>query len=317
MKIGNIQIHGRVVLAPMAEYGNLPFRQLAKEYGAALVYTEMAMARDVARGDRRELRLLRTKPAEKPVAAQLCGRHAQDLAEAARVVESLGFDIVDLNVSCPIARILAQGSGGALMGDPGEVGRLVAVLVRATRLPVTAKIRSGLVAERINAVDMAKECEAAGAAGIAIHPRTVAHPFAGDANWGLIAKVKQAIRIPVMGSGDVRAPSDVKGMLVATGCDAVLVARGCLGRPWFFREANHLLNTGRLLPPPPVVQIKRIMLRHFDLLREHAGESSAVLLLRRHLPYYARAMVREKDFGQAVRNVRTAREFLEAVREHL
>jgi nifR3 family TIM-barrel protein len=317
MKIGDVQVHGRVVLAPMAEYGNLPFRLLAKEFGAALVYTEMAMAREVARRDRRELRLLRTKPAERPVAAQLCGREAAELAEAARVVESLGFDIVDLNVSCPIARILKQGAGGALMAEPEAVGRLVAAMAAAMRLPVTVKIRSGAEAGHINAVEISRVCEGAGAAAIALHPRTVAEPFGGEADWPLIAQVKQAVRIPVIGSGDIRTPQRVREMLHATGCDAVMAARGCLGRPWFFREANHLLNTGRPLPPPSAAQIKQIMLRHFKLLKEHAGESQAALLLRRHLPYYARAMGREGDFGKAVRNVRTAREFEEAVREYL
>ena len=301
----------------MAEYGNLPFRLLAKEFGAALVYTEMAMARDVARRDRRELRLLRTKPAERPVAAQLCGREAADLVEAARVVESLGFDIVDLNVSCPIARILKQGAGGALMAEPEEVGRLVTAMVGAARLPVTVKIRSGPDAAHINAIAISKACEAAGAAAVAFHPRTVAEPFSGEADWSLIAQVKQAVRIPVIGSGDIRTPHRVKEMLDATGCDAVMAARGCLGRPWFFREANHLLNTGRPLPPPSPAQMKQIMMRHYKLLKEHAGESQAVLLLRRHLPYYARAMGRETDFGKAVRNVRTARELEAAVREHL
>jgi len=317
MRIGNVQVHGRVVLAPMAEYGNLPFRLLAKEFGAALVYTEMAMARDVARGDRRELRLLRTKPSERPVAAQLCGREAADLIGAARVVESLGFDIVDLNLCCPIARIVKQRAGGALMAEPEQVGRLVAAMAAATRLPVTVKMRSGVDAEHINAIAISKVCEEAGAAAVAFHPRTVAEPFAGEADWPLIAQVKQAVRIPVIGSGDIRTPLRVKEMLDATGCDAVMVARGCLGRPWFFREANHLLNTGQPLPAPSSAQIKQIMMRHFKLLKEHVGESQAVLLLRRHLPYYARAMGRESDFGKAVRNVRTPCQFEAAVREYL
>jgi tRNA-dihydrouridine synthase B len=301
----------------MAEYTNLPFRLLAKEFGAALVYTEMAMARALARGDRRELRLLRTKPAERPAAAQLCGRDPGELAEAARLVESHGFALVDLNLCCPIARILKQGAGGALMAEPDLVGTLVKALVAATRLPITVKLRSGVDAEHITAVEIARACEAAGAAAIALHPRTVAKPFVGEADWPLIARVKQAVRIPVIGSGDVRTPRDVKEMLDSTGCDAVMAARGCLGRPWFFREASHLLKTGRPLPPPSAVEIKRIMLRHYGLLKDFAGDSSAVLMLRRHLPYYARAMGREADFGKAVRHVRTPREFLAAVEEWL
>jgi nifR3 family TIM-barrel protein len=251
------------------------------------------------------------------VAAQLCGREAAELIEAVRVVESLGFDIVDLNLSCPIARILKQGAGGALMADPAEAGRLVAAMAGAARLPVTVKIRSGPDAAHINAVEISQACEAAGAAAVALHPRTVAEPFGGEADWPLIAQVKQAVRIPVIGSGDIRTPRRVKEMLDATGCDAVMAARGCLGRPWFFREANHLLRTGQAMPPPSPAQVKQIMLRHYKLLKEHAGESQAVLHLRRHLPYYARAMGRESDFGKSVRNVRTPREFEAAVREHL
>jgi nifR3 family TIM-barrel protein len=209
------------------------------------------------------------------------------------------------------------GAGGALMAEPREVGRLVGALVGGISLPVTVKIRSGVDSEHVNAVEVGKVCEGAGVAGIAIHPRTVAEPFAGEADWSLIAQVKRAVRIPVIGSGDVRTAGDVKRMLDETGCDAVMVARGCLGRPWFFREANHLLKTGKLLAPPSRGEMKRIMLRHFELLKQQVGEGLAVRQLRRHLPYYARALGREKDFGQAVRKVRTGREFLEAVREWL
>ncbi|MEW6743341.1 MAG: tRNA dihydrouridine synthase DusB [Planctomycetota bacterium] len=317
MKIGGRQIHGSVILAPMAEYTNLPFRLLAKRYGAALVFTEMVPARDLVRGERSARRLLRTEPQERPVTAQFCGRDAQELGEAARIAADIGFDFVDLNLSCPIERILKQGAGGALMAEPDHVGRLVETLVKATPLPVTVKIRSGVDADHVNAVEVSRVCEAAGAAAVALHPRTVAKSFEGAADWSLLAAVKQAVQIPVLGSGGVRTPLHVKKMLEVTGCDAVMVARGCIGAPWFFRQANHLLATGALLPAPGYDEIKRLLLEHYKLLKEHSGDRTGVSLLRRHLPHYARALGREQDFGKAVRNVRSARDFDRAVREWL
>ncbi len=316
MKIGNVQIHGRLVLAPMAEYTNLPFRLLAKEFGASLVYTEMAMANAVAKKDKREMWLLHTKPNETPVTAQLCGRDLSELTTAAKIIENLGFSILDLNLCCPIARLKQKNIGGVLMSEPQEVAQMIATVVKAVNIPVTVKIRSGVDDAHKNAIEIGKICEDAGAAAIALHPRTVEQAFVGSADWTLITELKQTVKIPVMGSGDIRTPQDVKRMLETTGCDAVMVARGCLGRPWFFREANHLLTNNTLsIAPLGYDKIKQILLRHWKLLKEHAA-GSAVMLLRRHLQYYARSLNCE-EFGQAVRNIRTPKEFEDAVREFL
>lgn len=316
MKIGNVQIHGRLVLAPMAEYTNLPFRLLAKEFGAALVYTEMAMATAIAKKDKREMWLLHTKPNEAPVTAQLCGRDLSELATAAKVIEDSGFSILDLNLCCPITRVKQKNVGGILMSEPQEVAQIVSTVVKSVSMPVTVKIRSGIDSDHINAIEIGKLCEDSGAAAIALHPRTVAQAFVGAADWSLITALKQTAKIPVIGSGDVRSPQDAKRMLEITGCDAVMVARGCLGRPWFFREANHLLTNNTLdIAPLGYDKIKQILLRHWKLLKEHAA-GSAVLLLRRHLQYYARSLNCE-EFGQAVRNIRTPKEFEDAVREFL
>ena len=316
MKIGNISVSGKGILAPMAEYSNLPFRLLCKEFGASLVYTEMAMAKGLIEKDKEELRLLRTCSQEKPVIAQICGEISEEMRDAAQVVESLGFSGVDINLCCPIARIIKKGAGAALLENPSKVQEIVDMVVKAAKIPVTVKILSGVNASQINAVEIAKICEEKGVKAIALHPRTLEQGYVGEADWSLISKIKETIKIPVIGSGDIRTPLHAKKMLEETKCDAVMVARGCIGQPWFFREFNHLVTSGSSPSRLSYTQMKQILLRHAKMLKEHTGEGKAVLLLRKHLSYYSKAMNKE-EFGKAVRNIKTYKEFEKAVREHL
>src|SRR5436309_3356950 len=244
MKIGPLRVAHPVTLAPMEEHTNYPFRLLMKQHGASLVCTERVDAADVARRDRRALRLLHTTPQEAPRAGQVSGADPAVMAEAARVVEEQGFDVVDLNFECPIRRLLNRGEGGALLADPPAVGRIVAAVVRAVSVPVTLKIRTGPDAEHETAVEVARRAEEAGAAGVEVHARSVAQAYAGGPDWSVVTRVKQAVRIPVGGSGGVREPADALRYLRESGADTVAIGRGCLGNPWIFQQARALFQNG-------------------------------------------------------------------------
>src|SRR3989440_5354183 len=229
MKIGPLRVAHPVTLAPMEEHTNPPFRLLMKQHGAGLVCTERVDAADVARRDRRALRLLATTPGEAPRAGQISGADPAVLAEAARVVEEQGFDFVDLNFECPIRRLLGRGEGGALLSRPEKIEQIVAAVVRAVSVPVTLKIRSGPDADHETAVEVARRAEAAGAAAVDVHARSVAQAYVGGPDWGVVRRVKEVVRIPVLGSGGVREPADAVRFLQETGADGVAVGRGCLG----------------------------------------------------------------------------------------
>src|SRR5207302_5646629 len=241
-KIGPVRLAHPVTLAPMEEHTNHPFRLLMKEFGASLVCTERIDASDVARRDRRALRLLQTKPQEAPRAGQISGAEPAVMAEAARVVEESGFNLVDLNFECPIRRLMNRGEGGALLADPPAIGRIVAAVVRAVSIPVTLKVRSGPDGSRETAVEVARLAEDAGAAAVDIHARSVAQAYVGGPDWSVVARVRQAVGIAVLGSGGVRQAEDALRFLHETGADGVAIGRGCLGNPWIFRRARALVH---------------------------------------------------------------------------
>ncbi len=238
-------------LAPMEEHTNLPFRLLMKQHGASLVCTERIDAADVARRDRRALRMLHTTSQEKPCAGQISGADPAVMAEAARVVAEHGFDHVDLNFECPIRRLMGRGEGGALLADPPVIGAIVTAVVRSASIPVTLKIRSGPDGANETAVEVARRAEDAGAAAVDVHARSVAQAYVGGPDWGVVARVKRAVRIPVLGSGGVREPADALRFLRETGADGVAVGRGCLGNPWIFEQCRAAMaeGTGRRRPP--------------------------------------------------------------------
>ena len=246
MKIGPVRLSfNPITVAPMEEHTNYPFRLLMKQFGAALVCSERVDGVDVARRDRRALRLLYSTPQESPRAGQISGAEPEVLAAAARVVEEQGFDLVDLNFECPIRRLLNRGEGGALLADPPAIGRIVAAVVRAVSIPVTLKIRSGPSAEEETACDVARAAEQAGASAVEVHARSVAQAYVGRPDWSVVARVKRAVAIPVFGSGGVREPADAVRFLRESHADGVSIGRGCLGNPWIFTQARALLNGGK------------------------------------------------------------------------
>ncbi len=313
MKISGVAIQHPAILAPMEEHTSYPFRKLMKDFGAALVCSERVDACDVARRDRRALKLLFTRPEEKPRAGQISGRDTAVMAEAARVVEELGFDFVDLNFECPIRRLLARNEGGALLSDPAAIGAIVSAVRRAVRIPITLKIRTGPDADRETAAEVGRAAEAEGAAAVDLHARSVAQAYKGGPDWSAIARLRAAVGIPVFGSGGVRTARDAMAMVEATGASAVAVGRGCLGNPWIFSEARALFLGGAPPAPPSPSQRGRALLDLVDRQVEYMGRGLTLKRLPRTACYFARFLPRFEEFRSGIHRVRDLRELKQLV----
>jgi nifR3 family TIM-barrel protein len=316
MKIGPVQLACPLVLASMEEHTHYYFRLLMKQHGAALVCGERVDAADVARRDRRALRLLYTLPDESPRSGQISGADPAVMAEAARVVEELGFNLVDLNFECPIRRLLGRGEGGALMADPPAIGRIVQAVVRAVSIPVTVKIRSGPDPRRETAGEVACRAEEAGAAAVEVHARSVEQAYLGGPDLSVIARVKRQVRIAVLGSGGIRQACDVPRFLAESGADAAAIARGCLGNPWIFRQARALLSGGATLPPPTAAQRGRVLVQLIEGEFQLYGPTVARRRLARTSCYYAKFLPDFPAFREAVQKVENLAQFRRLVKEH-
>ena len=315
MKIGTLTIPGRLTLAPMEEHTNFPFRMLMKQAGAGLVVTERVDSADVARRDRRAMRLLYTQPSESPRAGQISGADPDAMAAAAEVVAELGFNIVDLNFECPIRRLLARGEGGALMDSPERIGQIVAAVVCAVRVPVTIKIRSGPRAGEETAVEVAQRAEDAGAAAVSIHARSVRQAYVGGPDWGVLERVKRATCLPVIGGGGIRTAADAVRMLAETGVDAVSIGRGCLGNPWIFRQARSLLGGVARIAAPTLAERGRAMLQLIEGEFHLYGPPLALRRLPRVSGYFAQWLSDGTAFRAAVRQVKSLPQFRRVARE--
>ena len=285
MKIGSVEC-GNIILAPMAGITDMPFRALCREQGATFSYTEMISAKALYYKNKNTLPLLQVAKGERPIAVQLFGSEPELLAQEALKLEEGPYDIFDVNMGCPVPKVVNNGEGSALMRDPEKIGQIVSAMTKVLHKPVTIKIRKGFSADQINAVEVAKRAEDAGAAAIAIHGRTREEYYSGHADYDIIRQVKEAVSIPVMGSGDIYKGKDAKRMLDETGCDAVMIARGARGNPWIFREVAHFLETGEELPRPSVEEVKEMILRHARMLIDFCGENMAIRQTRKHAGYY-------------------------------
>ncbi|MBQ1285705.1 MAG: tRNA dihydrouridine synthase DusB [Lachnospiraceae bacterium] len=285
MKIGSVEC-GNIILAPMAGITDMPFRALCREQGATFSYTEMISAKALYYKNKNTLPLLQVADGERPIAVQLFGSEPELLAQEALKLEEGPYDIFDVNMGCPVPKVVNNGEGSALMRDPEKIGQIVSAMTKVLHKPVTIKIRKGFSADQINAVEVAKRAEDAGAAAIAIHGRTREEYYSGHADYDIIRQVKEAVSIPVMGSGDIYKGKDAKRMLDETGCDAVMIARGARGNPWIFREVAHFLETGEELPRPSVEEVKEMILRHARMLIDFCGENMAIRQTRKHAGYY-------------------------------
>lgn len=290
MKIGNVTLENNVFLAPMAGVTDLPFRLLCKEMGCGLVYSEMVSAKGILYDNRNTTELLTVEAAERPTAVQLFGSDPKILGEMAKKIEAYPFDIIDVNMGCPAPKIVKNGEGSAITKDPKLVGEIVHALVTAQKKPVTIKIRKGFDDLHINAVEIAKIAEANGAAAIAVHGRTREQYYSGTADWDILRRVKAAVRIPVIGNGDVFTPQDGRDLLEETGCDAIMIGRGAQGNPWIFRRVVHFLETGELLPEPTAAQRVEMAIRHGKMLIAFKGEYIGVREMRRHMGCYMKGL---------------------------
>lgn len=288
MKIGNVELKNNVLLAPMAGVTDQPFRLLCKEQGAGLLYSEMVSAKGIFYGSKNTKKLLSVEAAERPVAVQLFGSDPQIMGDMAHAIEEEPIDILDVNMGCPAPKIVKNGEGSALLRQPKLIEQIVSAMVKAQQKPVTVKIRKGFALNEDLALDAAKAAEAGGAAAVAVHGRTREQYYSGKADWEVIARVKEALSIPVIGNGDIFAPEDAKRMLEETGCDAVMIGRGCQGNPWIFRRTVHFLETGELLPEPSVKERGEMARRHSQMLCAYKGDYIGVREMRTHLSWYAK-----------------------------
>lgn len=315
--IGPIRLEHPVVMAPMAGVTDLPYRLIARELGAALVYSELVSAKGICYGSDRTLKLLETDEAERPVGLQIFGGEADVMVQAAMHVQEGQPDLLDINMGCPVPKVTRNDEGCALMLDPQRAGRLVGRVVEAVDLPVTVKIRKGWDDQHVTAPAVARELERAGVTAIAIHGRTREAFYTGSADWSIIREVKQAVDIPVIGNGDVTSPQDAARMLEETGCDAVMIGRACLGDPWIFRRVVRYLQTGELLPMPSARERLEMAMRHLRMAVDFKGEYRAVREMRKPVAWYLKGISGSNRIKQRVQREEQAAIVLEVLADFL
>ena len=286
LQIGNVKLENDLILGPMAGVTDLPFRLLCKEQGAGLLCMEMVSAKGMMYNNKNKKFLLTIDERERPVSLQLFGSDPDIISEQAKRIEELPFDILDINMGCPVPKIVNNGDGSALMKNPLLAGEIIEKTARAIQKPVTVKIRKGFDEEHINAVEMAHIAQESGAAAIAVHGRTREQYYSGKADWEIIRKVKEAVHIPVIGNGDVWTPQDAIDMRKQTGCDGVMIGRGAQGNPWIFKQILHYEQTGELLEKPSPQEVTEMILRHAKMQMEFKGEYIGMREIRKHAAWY-------------------------------
>lgn len=303
MQIAHLQLSSNVILAPMAGITDSPYRRLMKRFGAGMVFTEMVSANGLIRAGKRTRELLRAAPEEHPLGVQLFGDDPEILAKAAALVRDDG-ELLDLNLGCPVSKVVRGGAGSALMRDPARVGRIVAAVRRVTDRPLTVKIRSGWDDRSMNFLEVARIAVDEGADAVTLHPRTRSQGFSGKADWEHIRLLKEALAVPVIGSGDIFDADDALAMLDVTGCDAVMIGRGGYGNPWLIRDILERLSGRPTAPPTPAERLEAA-LWHFDLFVDTFGEHKAAGDMRKHLCWYARGLEGAAVFRSAVNQTRS------------
>ena len=316
LKLGTFTFPDPVFLAPMAGVTDTAYRIIAREMGCPLAFAEMVSSQGIHYRNEHTLLMLRSEPAERPLAMQIFAKSAAMAAEAAAYIEELGTaDILDFNMGCPAPKVVKNGEGSALMRDPKKAEEILKAIRRATKLPFTVKMRLGWDDASRNAVEIARIAEAAGVDAVAVHGRTRAQFYSGSADYAAIAEVKRAVGIPVIVSGDIRRPADLKRALAITGADGVMIGRGAQGNPWVFPQLIHWLRTGEELPPPTPAERAAVVLRHLDLLISYKGDYIGIREMRKHAAWYTRGLPGSAQLREQFNRADTRDAFVEILHE--
>ena len=308
MHIGPYKLKNNLLLAPMAGITDLPFRKLCREQGAGLAVSEMISSNSTLWASPKTLRRMDFSGEARPVAVQILGSDPDTMAEAARINIDLGADIIDINMGCPAKKVCRAAAGAALLQDEKKVGRILDAVVTATDAPVTLKIRTGWNPESKNGLRIAKIAEQAGIQALAVHGRTRACGFSGEAEYHTIAEIKQALSIPVIANGDINTPEIAKKVLASTGVDGIMIGRAAQGRPWLFRELEHYLATGEVLPSPSTEWIRNLILKHLQDLYSFYGEAQGIRIARKHLAWYSKGLPQAAEFRREINRTGTTQE---------
>ena len=296
LRIGSLELSSKILQSPLAACSDLPFRLIGREKGLGFCYLEMVSAQSLTRENAKTRRMLNTTPEDKPLGAQLLGCDPDMMAEAARILEEMGFDLIDMNLGCPVKKVVGNGEGSALLKEPSKAEAVFRAVRNAVKIPVTMKTRKGFKdPSGDEAVELAKRAEGAGLCAVTIHGRTQAQGYAGRSDWEAIGKVKRAVNIPVIGNGDVLTPEDARRLLEVSGCDGIMIGRGGLGNPWIYRNLDDVMNGRRDAPYVPTVpERKETLLKHFALERSLLGDRQAALNMRRITVWYSQGLPHNK-----------------------
>ena len=306
MKIGSLTLKNPIISAPMAGISDLPYRLIMKRHGAALVFTEMISANGLFYNGKASRELLKSRSEEHPLGVQLFGEEPARLAEAVKQVEGCG-ELIDLNLGCPVRKVIRSGAGSALLREPNKVGRILSAVRLATSLPLTIKFRSGWDQDSVNYLEIARIAVEEGVDAVTLHPRTRSQMFGGQADWQQIKRLKEILSVPVIGSGDLFSAEDIKTMFAQTGCDAVMVGRGGYGNPWIISQALELLAGQPATQPTPAERLD-VARNHFDLCLETFGPQKTLGLMRKHLCWYVRGMENAAGFRMEINQTKTIAE---------
>ncbi|MBQ3142820.1 MAG: tRNA dihydrouridine synthase DusB [Bacilli bacterium] len=318
-KIGNVKINNRIVFAPMAGVSNISFRTIIKEMGAGLIYSEMVSSLGIVYNSKKTIDLLKINKSEKPISIQIFGSDEKSFVKAAKFIEeNIKPDIIDINMGCPVPKIAVKSqAGSSLLKNPLKIYEIVKAVSSSVSCPVTVKIRSGWDEKNINAVEVAKLIEKAGASAICIHPRTRSQGYSGHSNWDIIKQVKENVKIPVIGNGDIHTIYDAKKMLDETGCDAIMIGRETLGNPWIIKECIEYIENDKIIDKPTYMDKINMLLKHYELLKKYENEKTALLEIRMHALWYIKGLPNNKDIKNKLVTAKTQEEFISIIKEYI